>query len=337
MNIGPFSLANPVFLAPMSGVSDLPFRRLAMRFGAGAVVSEMIASEQLARFDNDAVLKSGGDGVFPHIVQLAGREAKWMALGAKKARDCGADIIDINMGCPAKKVTNGYSGSALMRDLDHAIGLIDAVVQAVDCPVSLKMRLGWDDRSLNAAELAKRAEAAGVQMVTVHGRTRCQFYDGSADWAAIGAVKAEVKIPLVANGDVTSVHAAARALEMTGADGVMIGRGAYGRPWLAGHAAHYLATGEVLPEPEGELLAQLIQDHYAAMLEHYGEAIGMRAARKHLAWYLEANGERARTTSKEERLRLLTNCDIQVVQNTIDAVFSRRVGTVSGALNRNAA
>lgn len=325
MNIGTVTLGNPVFLAPMSGVSDLPFRRLAVRFGAGAVVSEMIASEQLARGEDEAAIKLGGEGIEPHIVQLAGREAEWMAAGAKRARDCGADIIDINMGCPAKKVTNGYSGSALMRDLDHAMTLVEATVRAVDCPVTLKMRLGWDERSLNAADLARRAENAGIATVTVHGRTRCQFYKGAADWSAIESVKRAVSIPLVANGDVTSVEDAARILKATGADGVMIGRGAYGRPWLMGHAAHYLATGKILPEPQGETLAELIREHYEALLRHYGRHIGLRAARKHLSWYLEADERRFRMTPEPERQRLLTSTDPEAVLDLVATIFSRGI------------
>lgn len=337
MNIGDLTIQNPVFLAPMSGVSDLPFRRLAMRFGAGAVVSEMIASEQLANEDDEAILKLNGKGISPNIVQLAGREAQWMALGAKQARDSGANVIDINMGCPAKKVTNGYSGSALMRDLDHAMSLVDATVSAVDCPVTLKMRLGWDDHSLNAADLAKRAEAAGVQMITLHGRTRCQFYNGAANWPAIGAVKEAVSIPLIANGDVCNVQDAANILDITGADGVMIGRGAYGRPWLVGHAAHYLKTGEILPEPSQASLVEIILEHYEALLDHYGEHIGMRAARKHLSWYLDANQQRAAITSKEERLMLLTSTDIAIVLKMIKTVFERAVAPSPDNAKQNAA
>ena len=337
MNIGDFTIRNPIFLAPMSGVSDSPFRRLAMRFGAGAVVSEMIASEQLAMEDDEAVLKLKGEGISPNIVQLAGREAKWMEIGAKRARDSGADVIDINMGCPAKKVTSGYSGSALMRDLDHAMTLVEATVNAVDCPVTLKMRLGWDDSSLNAADLAKRAEEAGVQMITLHGRTRCQFYNGCANWPAIGAVKQAISIPLIANGDVCSVRDAAHILKITGADGVMIGRGAYGRPWLVGHAAHYLESGEVLQEPTQDVLVDLILEHYEALLVHYGEHICMRAARKHLSWYLDANENRESATPKEERLVLLTSTDIALILKTIKTVFERAVAPEHETAKRNAA
>lgn len=315
----------------MSGVSDLPFRRLVSRFGAGAVVSEMIASEQLVKEDKEAILKIAKTGEAPHIVQLAGREASWMNVGAKYARDAGADIIDINMGCPAKKVTSGYSGSALMRDLDHAMTLIEATVEAVDCPVTLKMRLGWDDNSLNAADLAKRAENAGVQQITLHGRTRCQFYNGKADWEAIAKVKQAIDIPLIANGDVLDVSDAKEILTITKADGVMIGRGTYGRPWLVGHAAHFLETGERLAEPSGDILASLVAEHYEALLDHYGEHIGMRAARKHLSWYLDANILRKSNTPAAERLALLTNTDIAEVMKTIKTVFSRDVPDITAS------
>lgn len=335
--IGNVEINNNVFLAPMSGVSDLPFRRVATRFGAGAVVSEMIASEQLACGEDDAVLKTAGEGIAPRIIQLAGREAKWMQVGAKTARDAGADIIDINMGCPAKKVTNGYSGSALMRDLDHAMSLVEATVNAVDCPVTLKMRLGWDDDSLNAGELAARAESAGVQLVTVHGRTRCQFYNGSADWSAIAAVKQAISIPLIANGDVTSLKEAASILDVTGADGLMIGRGSYGKPWLVGHTAHYLATGEMLEAPKQEALSDLILEHYQSLLEHYGVHIGVRAARKHLAWYLEGNKNLINETSKKERLALLTGSDEREVQRQIKQIFSRSPAQIHPGIVEHAA
>lgn len=325
LSIGSLKLRNNVYLAPMSGVSDLPFRRLANSFGAGAVVSEMIASEQLSREEDEAVLKITATGEAPHIVQLAGREPHWMEIGAKYARDFGADIIDINMGCPAKKVTSGYSGSALMRDLDHAMTLVEATVSAVDCPVTLKMRLGWDENSLNAAELAKRAENAGVQLITLHGRTRCQFYNGEADWDAIGRVKQAINIPLVANGDVTTVQQAKAILDKTKADGVMIGRGTYGRPWLVGHAAHFLETGEVLAEPTGDALVSLILEHYDALLAHYGSHIGLRAARKHLSWYLDGNTYRKANTPARERMDLLTGTNARDVKKTIQSVFGRDV------------
>ena len=285
--IGPVKIPNRVLLAPMSGISDRPFRELARDFGAGLVVSEMTAGDKLAAGDAEALLRAerAGDGL--HVVQLAGREAKWMAEGARAAADAGADIIDINMGCPAKKVTGGYSGSALMRDPDHALTLIEATVSATTLPVTLKMRLGWDDATINAPALARRAEAAGVRMVTVHGRTRCQFYNGAADWVAIRAVKDAISIPLIANGDLVDFSEAATMLERSGADGLMIGRGACGQPWFPGALAVFAKTGEVREAPSGSDLAELVRRHYEAILGHYGVAIGLRAARKHLGWYFD--------------------------------------------------
>ncbi len=287
LTIGRYQLANPAVLAPMSGVTDLPFRRLAARYGAGMVVSEMVASESFVKGDAETQMRAEAQDKGLHVVQLAGREARWMGEAAKVIAGLGADVIDINMGCPAKKVTSGYSGSALMRDLDHALTLIDATVAAVDVPVTLKMRLGWDDKNLNAPELARRAEAAGVQLITVHGRTRCQFYKGKADWRAIAAVKDAISVPLIANGDCKSAEDALRMLELSGADGVMIGRGAYGRPWLPGHIGHFLASGEQLNAPTGTELAELVAEHYEAILSHYGERQGVRIARKHFGWYLD--------------------------------------------------
>src|SRR5581483_4498890 len=270
LDVGNVRLPNRVFLAPMSGVSDKPFRILASRFGAGLVVSEMVASEQLVGGHRETVARAERTGTGPHVVQLAGREARWMAEGARAATDAGADIIDINMGCPAKKVTNGYSGSALMRNLDHAMTLIEATVAATRLPVTLKMRLGWDHSSMNAPELARRAETAGVRLVTVHGRTRCQFYEGAADWSAIRRVKENVSIPVIANGDFGDCDDAEPMLRASGADGIMIGRGAYGRPWFPGEVAAFAATGERRGCPHGAALVALIQRHYEAMLSHYG-------------------------------------------------------------------
>ena len=286
--IGPVTIPNRVLLAPMSGVSDRPFRAIASAFGAGLVVSEMVASENLANGDAEASMRAERAGSGLHVIQLAGREARWMAEGARAATDAGADIIDINMGCPARKVTNGYSGSALMRDLDHAMTLIEATVGATTLPVTLKMRLGWDHHTINAPELARRAEQAGVRMITVHGRTRCQFYTGAADWAAIRSVRAAVSIPLIANGDLAAPGELSRMLDLSGADGVMVGRGAYGRPWFPGHLARYAATGVMPAAPQGEALKDIVIGHYEAILDHYGARIGYKAARKHLGWYLEA-------------------------------------------------
>lgn len=323
MKIGDILPRNPVFLAPMSGVTDLPFRRLAWRFGAGLVVSEMVASEQLVRAEDEAVLKSSGEGIFPHVVQLAGREAKWMGVAAKRARDLGADIIDINMGCPAKKVTKGYSGSALMRDLDHALTLVETTVEAVDCPVTLKMRLGWDETTINAPELAKRAEDAGIRMVTVHGRTRQQFYKGSADWDAISSVRDAISIPLVANGDISNFNQLSEVKRRSGCDAFMIGRGVYGQPWIVGHLAQYLETGSMPESPSGPVLADIVSEHYEMLLEHYGVFIGIRAARKHLAWYLDADPVLKNTVSDKERQTLMTSDDKREVLAVISDFFSR--------------
>src|SRR5216110_898998 len=255
LKIGDIELANRVLLAPMSGVTDAPFRRLTARLGAGLVVSEMTASNDLVNGKPMSRLRCEAAGVGPHVVQLAGCESHWMTEGARIAESAGADIIDINMGCPARHVTGGQSGSALMRDLDHAVRLIEATISAVKVPVTLKMRLGWDDRSINAPELARRAESAGVQMITVHGRTRCQFYKGTADWAAVRAVRNAVSVPLVVNGDITSFEKAVQALELSGADAVMIGRGAQGQPWLPGQIGRRLEGGK--PESAPSLSEQL--------------------------------------------------------------------------------
>ncbi len=322
--VGGIALPNRVFLAPMSGVTDTPFRRLAARLGAGVVISEMVASEYLAEGKRDACLRADGAGLKLHVVQIAGCEARWMAEGARIAESNGADIIDINMGCPAKHVTGGQSGSALMRDLDRAVELIDATVGAVSVPVTLKMRLGWDDRSRNAAELARRAENAGVALITVHGRTRCQFYTGKADWAAVRAVKAAVTIPVVVNGDVTSCEAAATALNESGADAVMVGRGAQGRPWFPGALARYLETGERPATPALDEQLVLAVTLYEDMLTHHGVRIGIRHARKHLGWALDAAAESTGASAehlKQARASVLTAEDPAEAKRRLAAAY----------------
>lgn len=281
LDVAGITLRNRVVLAPMSGVTDLPFRQLAWRHGAGLVVTEMVASRELVGNAGESWARLKGAGIRPHMVQLAGREAHWMAQAARIVEDQGADLIDINMGCPAKKVTGGYSGSALMRDPDHALSLIEATVKAVRIPVTLKMRLGWDDTTINAPEIARRAQAAGIRLVTIHGRTRMQFYTGRADWPAIRAVRDAISIPLIANGDVESEADAAELLRVSGADAVMVGRGAQGRPWHAGVLA---SAGQA---PEGRERLELIAEHYEMMLGFYGIETGLRHARKHLGWYMD--------------------------------------------------
>jgi tRNA-dihydrouridine synthase B len=320
MRIGCHTLDRRAVLAPMSGVSDLPFRQIAARYGAGMVISEMVASESFVKGDAETEMRAGAQEGGLHVVQLAGRDACWMAEAAKIIADLGADVIDINMGCPAKKVTSGYSGSALMRDLDHALTLIEATVGAVTIPVTLKMRLGWDETSINAPELARRAEAAGIQLVTVHGRTRCQFYKGRADWGAISRVKDAVAIPVIANGDCQGYADADAMLAASGADAVMIGRGAYGRPWLPGHVAHYLKTGERLADPTGSELTDLVLTHYEDMLSHYGRMPGIRIARKHLGWYLDGAGITGAPTSY--RSTLMTSNDPAEVIRLTETLFS---------------
>ena len=309
LKIGDFDLANRVLLAPMSGITDAPFRRLTARLGAALVVSEMTASDDLVTGKPMSELRCEAAGIGPHVVQLAGCEAKWMAEGARVAEAAGADMIDINMGCPARHVTGGQSGSALMRDLDHALRLIEATVAAVDVPVTLKMRLGWDDRSINAPELARRAQDAGVQMIAVHGRTRCQFYKGEADWSAIRTVRDAIAIPLVVNGDITSFEKAVVALEKSGADAVMVGRGAQGRPWLPGQIGRRLEAGVAEASPSLAEQLKYIRALYDEVCIHYGLRIGLRHARKHLGWALEVAAQCSRAPAevlKGWRQRILT-------------------------------
>ena len=315
LDIGGVTIRNRVFLAPMSGVTDLAFRSRAHAHGAGLVVSEMVASGELAKGRGDTQRRLRRPDLPVHMVQLAGREASAMAEAARIAAGEGADIIDINMGCPAKKVTGGYAGSALMRDLDHALTLIDAVVGAVSVPVTLKMRLSWDETALNAPMLARRAENAGVRMVTVHGRTRCQFYEGKADWRAIARVKQAVSIPVVANGDVTCRADALAMLEASGADAVMIGRAHYGAPWTAGLVA---GVAEGIPDT-ADAHADYLVAHYEAMLSLYGVGQGLRHARKHLGWYLDRH---CQSLSPDARAAIMTGIDPAAVIAAIRTAFA---------------
>ena len=327
--IGGLSPAARAFLAPMSGVTDVVMRRIAARFGAGLVVSEMVASDELVRGSEEARLRAEGSGVTPHVVQLAGCEARWLAEAAQVAEASGAEIVDINMGCPAKKVVGGWAGSALMRDLDHAIGLVEAVVAAVKVPVTVKMRLGWDDASRNAPELARRAVAAGAAAITVHGRTRQQFYKGVADWAAIAPVREAGAFPLVANGDIATAAQARDCLEQSGADYVMVGRAALGRPWLPGQIGAVLAGRE--PEVIAvETKAEVAREHYEGLLSLMGREVGVRHARKHLAAYADEALACGLAPDEQARRELLTTVEPARALAALERLFStERLGAAA--------
>jgi len=320
MQVGPIKVDAPAVLAPLSGVTDVVFRRIAKRMGAGLVVSEMVASDELVQGSEEAQLRAEGAGIEPHVVQLAGCEPRWMAEGAKVAEAAGARIIDINMGCPAKRVIGGYSGSALMRDLDHACRLIEATIQAVSVPVTVKMRLGWDHASLNAPELARRAEALGVKAVTVHGRTRQQFYKGQADWTAIAPVVEAVGIPVIANGDIGSLEEARTCLDLSKAKAVMIGRSAVGRPWIVGQIGAALQE-RTIPEPAPSEKTEMALEHYDGLLSLYGAKVGIRHARKHLAAYADAAVEAGFHVAQTVRTGLVTSDDPTIVMSLLRSLY----------------
>ncbi|MCH2037128.1 MAG: tRNA dihydrouridine synthase DusB [Rickettsiales bacterium] len=317
IKIGSIKLDNPVILAPMSGVTDKPFRNLVNNFGAGLLVSEMIASRAMIMQTRQSLMKCEVSDVEDLTsVQLAGNEPDVMAEAAKLNEDMGAKIIDINFGCPVKKVVNGYAGSALMKDPCTAIKILESVVKAVKVPVTLKMRTGWDENHKNAPELAKAAEDIGIQLITIHGRTRCQMYNGKADWDFIKKVKDSVSVPVIANGDIKTIEDAEECLRRSGADGIMIGRGAYGKPWVINQVAHYLKTGEPLDPPSIIEQKQVVLQHYKDMMEHYGAEAGVRLARKHVGWYSAGlHG------SSEFRFRVNKSKEAEEVLDMIEAFY----------------